>query len=54
MSYAILTTTANDNVEPYHDRQKAVPRREKRMDWLDLTRPEEELLRPLPAGSFRV
>lgn len=22
------------------------------LEWLDLTRPEEELLRPLPAGSL--
>jgi putative SOS response-associated peptidase YedK len=32
----------------------AVLRRDQRMEWLDLTRPEDELLRPLPAGSFRV
>jgi putative SOS response-associated peptidase YedK len=32
----------------------AVLRREQRMAWLDLTCPEDELLRPLPAGSFKV
>ncbi|MBY3060357.1 SOS response-associated peptidase [Rhizobium leguminosarum] len=53
-AYAILTTAANRDVEPYHDRQMAVLRRDQRMEWLDLTRPECELLRPLPAGSFRV
>lgn len=52
-SYAILTTVANDDVAPYHDRQMAVLRRAECMDWLDLTRPEGELLRPLPPGSFR-
>jgi len=53
-SYAVLTTAANPDVAPYNDRQMAVIRREERMAWLDLTAPEEELLRPLPAGSFRV
>jgi putative SOS response-associated peptidase YedK len=28
--------------------------REDWLAWLDLTRPEAELLRPLPAGSLRV
>lgn len=53
-AYAILTTAANDDVAPYHDRQMAVLRRDQRMAWLDLTCPEEGLLRPLPAGSYRV
>jgi putative SOS response-associated peptidase YedK len=53
-AYAILTTAANDDVLPYHDRQMAVLRREQRMAWLDLTCPEDELLRPLPTGSYRV
>lgn len=53
-SYAILTTAANEDVAPYHDRQMAVLRRDRRMAWLDMTCPETELLRPLPAGSFIV
>lgn len=53
-AYAIMTTAANDDVAPYHDRQMAVLQRDQRMAWLDLTRPEEELLRPLHAGSFSV
>jgi putative SOS response-associated peptidase YedK len=53
-SYAILTTTANDDIAPFHDRQMAVLRREQRMAWLDLTRAETEILQPLPPGSFRV
>ncbi|MER8808242.1 SOS response-associated peptidase [Mesorhizobium australicum] len=53
-SYAILTTAANDDVAPYHDRQMAVLRRDQRMDWLDLTVAEDELLQPLPPGSFKV
>lgn len=53
-AYAILTTAANDDVAPYHDRQMAVLRRDQRMAWLDLNYPEEELLRPLPSGAFAV
>ena len=39
---------------PYHVRQMAVLRREQRLDWLDGLVAEDELLHPLPAGSFRV
>lgn len=53
-SYAILTIAANDDIAPYQDRQMAVLLREERMAWLDLTRRETELLRPLPKGTFRV
>src|SRR3546814_2268849 len=53
-AYAILTTTANDDVAPCHDRQMAVLLRDQRMAWLDLTIPENELLQPLPAGAFRL
>ncbi|RWX04960.1 SOS response-associated peptidase [Rhizobium leguminosarum] len=53
-AYAILTTVANDDVAPYHDRQMAVLRRDQRMAWLDLTIPEGDLLQPLPAGAFKV
>jgi putative SOS response-associated peptidase YedK len=53
-AYAILTVEANEDVAAYHDRQMAVLRRGQRLDWLDGLAPENELLRPLPAGSFRV
>ncbi len=53
-AYAILTTEANPDVAPYHDRQMAVLLREQRLAWLDMTCPEAELLRPLPAASFSV
>ena len=52
-AYAVLTTAANPDVEPCHDRQLAVIPRSTRMAWLDHAVPEEELLRPLPAGTFR-
>jgi putative SOS response-associated peptidase YedK len=53
-AYAVLTVEANADVAPYHDRQMVVLRRKQRMEWLDLSRPENELLRPPPARTFRV
>ncbi|MBB2754616.1 UNVERIFIED_ORG: putative SOS response-associated peptidase YedK [Rhizobium aethiopicum] len=53
-AYAILTIAANADIAPFHDRQMAVLPREERMAWLDGLLPEEEILRPLPAGTFRV
>lgn len=53
-AYAIITIESNSDIAPYHDRQMTVLRRDERMDWLDMKRPEEDVLRPLPPGSFRV
>ncbi|MDR6667835.1 SOS response-associated peptidase [Rhizobium sp. 1399] len=53
-AYAILTIEANADIAPYHDRQMAVLTRDQRMDWLDRLVPEDEILRPLPVGTFRV
>jgi putative SOS response-associated peptidase YedK len=53
-AYAVLTIDANADIAPFHDRQMAVLTRDQRMDWLDASIPEADLLRPLPAGSFRV
>ena len=53
-AYAVVTIEANGDVAPYHDRQMAVLRRRQRMDWLDLSRREHELLQPLPIGAFRI
>lgn len=53
-AYAILTIEANADVAPFQARQMAVLRRRQRMDWLDLSRPEHELLQPLPVGAFRI
>jgi len=52
-AFAILTIEANADVAPFHDRQMAVLRRDQRMAWLDRTCSEEELLRPLPAQTFK-
>jgi putative SOS response-associated peptidase YedK len=53
-AFAILTIEANADMAPFHDRQMAVVRRDQRMAWLDRTCREDELLRPLPAGTFKV
>jgi putative SOS response-associated peptidase YedK len=53
-SFAMLTTAPGPDIEPYHDRQVAVLRPEQWADWLFLTKPEGELLRPLPAGTLEV
>ncbi|MGZ2461758.1 SOS response-associated peptidase family protein [Rhizobium anhuiense] len=53
-AYAILTIEANADIAPHHDRQMAVLTRDHRMAWLDGLLPEDEILRPLPAGTFRV
>jgi putative SOS response-associated peptidase YedK len=53
-AYAILTIEANADIAPYHDRQMAVLKRDQRLDWLDATCPEHDLLQPLPSGSFLV
>ena len=53
-SYAVLTIDANADVALYHARQMVVVTRDQRMAWLDATFPEEQMLRPLPRGSFRV
>ncbi|MDR6819825.1 putative SOS response-associated peptidase YedK [Neorhizobium sp. 2083] len=53
-AYAILTIEANADIAPIHDRQMAVLTRDQRMAWLDGLVPEEEILRQLPPGTFRV
>jgi putative SOS response-associated peptidase YedK len=40
-------------VKRYHDRQVAVLRPADWAKWLYLSKPEAELLRPLPGGSLR-
>jgi putative SOS response-associated peptidase YedK len=54
LSFTMLTTEPGPDIAPYHDRQICVLRPEDWADWLFLTRPEAELLKPLPAGSLEV
>ncbi len=42
------------DVLPYHNRQVVVLRPEDWAAWIYLTRPEAELLQPLPPGSLKV
>ncbi len=51
-SFTLLTTEPGPDVAPIHDRQMVVLERDDWIAWLDLTRPEGELLRPLPQGSL--
>jgi putative SOS response-associated peptidase YedK len=53
-AFTILTTEPGPDVAPIHNRQVVVLDRADWLAWLDLTRPEAELLRPLPAGSLSV
>jgi putative SOS response-associated peptidase YedK len=50
----MLTTEPGPDVAPYHNRQVAVLRPEDWASWLSLTRPEAELLKPLPSGALEV
>ena len=50
----MLTTAPGEDVKPYHDRQVAVLPPEDWAAWLYLTKPEAELLRPLPCGTLEV
>ncbi|HVZ01271.1 MAG TPA: SOS response-associated peptidase [Dongiaceae bacterium] len=52
--FAMLTTEPGPDVAPYHDRQVVVLRPEDWPHWIHLSKPEEALLRPLPAGSLAV
>jgi putative SOS response-associated peptidase YedK len=53
-AFTLLTTDPGPDVAPIHDRQMVVLDRADWLAWLDLTRPESELLRPLTAGSLTV
>ena len=50
----MLTTEPGADIAPYHDRQIVLLRTEDGAAWLNLQKPEAELLRALPAGSLDV
>jgi putative SOS response-associated peptidase YedK len=52
--FTILTSEPGPDIAPYHDRQVVVLPREDWAAWLDLSRPESELLKPTPAGTLEV
>jgi len=53
-AFTILTTKTGPDIAPIHNRQVVVLERSDWAAWLDLTRPEADLLRPLSAGSLQV
>jgi putative SOS response-associated peptidase YedK len=53
-AFTILTTEPGPDVAPIHNPQMVVLERADWLAWLDLAKPEPELLRPLPAGSLTV
>jgi putative SOS response-associated peptidase YedK len=53
-AFTLLTTAPGPDVVPIHERQMVVLERADWLAWLDLSRPEAELLRALPAGSLHV
>jgi len=50
----MLTTEPGLDVAPIHNRQVVLLRPENWMAWLALSKPEAELLRPLPASALSV
>lgn len=54
LSFTMLTTEPGPDIAPYHDRQICVLHPRDWAHWLFLTRPEAELLKPLPAGTLTV
>ena len=54
LSFTMLTTGPGPDIEPYHDHQVCVIRPADWAAWLYLTKPQEDLLKPLPAGTLEV
>src|SRR4051812_41119451 len=53
-AFTMLTTSPGPDVEPFHSRQVVVLPPEDSAAWIYLTKPENDLLRPLPKGSLDV
>ena len=51
-AFTMLTTSPGEDIAPYHDRQIVVFAPAKGLAWLELSKSESELLRPLPKGSL--
>jgi putative SOS response-associated peptidase YedK len=52
--WTMLTTAPGPDIAPYHDRQIVLLPAEQGRDWLDLSRPQADILKALPAGSLAV
>lgn len=53
-AFTMLTTEPGPDVAPIHNRQVVVLRPENWVAWIRLSKPETELLKPLPQGSLAV
>ena len=53
-AFTLLTIAPGPDVAPIHDRQVVILERRDWAAWLDGSRPERELLRPLPQGRLTV
>jgi putative SOS response-associated peptidase YedK len=53
-SFTMLTTAPGRDIAPYHDRQVVVLPPADMAHWLFLTRPQSDLLLPLPEGALTV
>lgn len=53
-AFTLLTSEPGPDVAAIHDRQMVVLERADWRAWLEQSRPEAELLRPLPEGSLQV
>jgi putative SOS response-associated peptidase YedK len=51
-AFAMLTTEPGPDIAPIHDRQIVILLPEQWPEWLYLTKPEAELLKPLPKGTL--
>lgn len=53
-AFTMLTVDPGPDVAPYHDRQIVVLRPDDWAAWIYLTKPEADLLKPLPKGALTV
>jgi len=53
-AFTMLTTEPGPDVVPYHNRQVVVLKPDDWAAWIYLTKPESELLKPLPTGALGV
>lgn len=51
-AFTMLTTEPGPDIAPFHGRQIVVLPRQEGVAWLDLSRPEADILRPLPGGRL--
>ena len=52
--FSLLTTAPGPDIAPYHDRQIVALAPDDGLAWLNLSQPEQAILRAPPAGAFQV